>query len=194
MESLAEQGGPVLIHVAMGIGLAACAGLRAFLPLLVIGLAGRWELVPLSPSFEWLAGTPALVVFGVAVITEALADKLPGVDHALDVLGAFVKPLTGALVTATVVKDWTPLYATVLCILVGGSTAGVVHVAKAKLRLLSTIGSAGLANPLLSAVEDLGALALAVAAILLPLALLALLALGVGTAALVIRTRRRPGG
>ena len=31
------------------------------LPLFVVGLAGRFELVPLSESFEWLASWPALV-------------------------------------------------------------------------------------------------------------------------------------
>src|SRR5262245_15370162 len=189
-----EPVGPVLVHVAMGIGLSACAGLRAFLPLLVLGLAGRFEVVRLSDSLAWIAGDPALVVFGVAVIAEVLADKVPLVDHALDAVGAFVKPVSGALVTATLVKDWTPLYATVLCLIVGGSTAGVVHLAKAKLRLFSTLGSAGLANPWISAVEDVAALGAAVAAILLPLVLLALFVLGIGVAGLVLRARRRPAG
>lgn len=194
MAALAEPVGPILAHVAMGIGLAACAGLRAFLPLFVLGLAARFELAQLADSLAWIAGDAALVVFGVAVIAEVLADKFPLVDHALDAVGAFVKPVSGALVTATLVKDWTPLYATVLCLIVGGTTAGAVHLAKAKMRLLSTLGSAGLANPWISAIEDVAALGTAVAAILLPFVLLALFALGIGMAGLVLRARRRPGG
>ena len=46
-------------QIMMGIGLAGAAGLRAFVPLLVVGIAGRYELIPLSARFEWLATNPA---------------------------------------------------------------------------------------------------------------------------------------
>ena len=65
----------VAAQVAMGVGLAACAGLRAFLPLFVVGVAGRLDVLPLSEPFAWLASAPALTVFGAAVLTELLADK-----------------------------------------------------------------------------------------------------------------------
>ena len=51
--------GLIISQIAMGIGLAACAGLRAFLPLFLLGLAGRFDWVSLSPTFDWLASTPA---------------------------------------------------------------------------------------------------------------------------------------
>src|SRR5437762_495318 len=73
------------IEVATGIALASCAGLRAFLPLFVTGALGRLGWISLSPSFEWLSSWPALVIFGVAVGTEMLGDKIPIVDHLLDV-------------------------------------------------------------------------------------------------------------
>ena len=104
-DSVWGQGGIVLIHVSMGIGLAACAGLRAFLPLFVVALAGKLELVTLSDSFAWMASWPALIVFGVAVVAEVLSDKFPIVDNLLDSVQIFVKPIAGALVAATVVED-----------------------------------------------------------------------------------------
>ena len=55
MEWTWSEAGALIVQIAMGVGLAACAGLRAFLPLLVVGVAGKFELVPLSESFEWLA-------------------------------------------------------------------------------------------------------------------------------------------
>ena len=162
------QGTELAAHVAMGIGLAACAGLRAFLPLLVVGLAGRLELVPLSESFDWLAEWPALIVFSVAVVTELVGDKFPLVDHALDALQIVIKPTAGAFVMATVVSDWSPLYLTVVWVALGGGLAGLVHLGKAKLRLLSTGVTAGLGNPVLSLGEDAGALVGSVGAVTLP--------------------------
>ena len=73
----------IIAQVAMGIGLAACAGLRAFLPMLVVAIAGYMKWVPLAGPFEWLGTAPAIVVFGVAVAVEVLADKVPLVDNVL---------------------------------------------------------------------------------------------------------------
>ncbi len=192
MESIWQQGGSVLLHVSMGIGLAACSGLRAFLPLFVVGLAGRFDFVPLSESFEWLASWPALVVFGGAVVAEVLGDKFPIIDNLLDSLQTFVKPIAGALVMASVVRDWTPLLATVVLIVLGGSTAGAVHLTKAKLRLVSSATTAGLGNPLLSVSEDGLALAGSVASLAVPpLVVLVLVTVAVLAWMAIHRYRRR---
>jgi hypothetical protein len=188
-----QEGSLMFAHILMGIGLAAVSGLRAFLPLFVVGAAGRMDWVPLSESFNWLESTPSLIVFGAAVLIELTADKFPLVDHALDAVQSLIKPLAGAFVMATVVADWAPLYVTVLSIIVGGSAAGVVHLTKAKVRLLSTATTAGLGNPLLSASEDSVALAGSVGSILAPpLLLFALLLLAAAALAyLITRSRRR---
>jgi hypothetical protein len=172
----------------MGISLAACAGLRTFLPLLGIGLAGRLALVSLGPGFEWLAGTPALLTLSVAVVLEILADKVPLLDHALDVVGLVAKPVAGAIVVAAPLADFSPLELSIAWIVAGGSIAALVHVSKSGLRLGSSLATAGLANPLLSFAEDLLALVGLVLAFVLPVlaALGALTALG-----LVVLVRRR---
>ncbi len=190
-DSVWGEGGIVLIHVSMGIGLAACAGLRAFLPLFVVALAGKLELVTLSDSFAWLASWPALIVFGAAVVVEVLSDKFPIVDNLLDSMQIFVKPIAGALVAATVVADWAPLYVTVVAVIGGGSAAGLVHVAKAKVRLLSSATTAGFGNPVLSVSEDVGALAGSLGSLVLPQVVVAILLLGAVLAWLVFRRARR---
>jgi len=188
-----QEGSLMFAHILMGIGLAAVSGLRAFLPLFVVGAAGRMDWVPLSESFNWLESTPSLIVFGAAVLIELTADKFPIVDHALDAVQSLIKPLAGAFVMATVVADWAPLYVTVLSIIVGGSAAGAVHLTKAKVRLLSTATTAGIGNPLLSASEDSVALAGSVGSILAPPLLLFVLLLlsAAALAYLITRQRRR---
>lgn len=180
-------------QVVMGVGLAASAGLRAFLPLLLVGLAGRFDVLPLSESFAWMAGNPALNVFAVAVVVEVLADKVPVVDNVLDSVQVFVKPVAGAVLVASVVTDLTPLQSAVLAIVTGGATAGGVQLAKAKTRFVSTLSTAGLANPVLSVGEDVGAAAGSVASILLwPLAILVMLGAFAMAALVLSRRRRRP--
>ena len=172
-----EQVGTLAFQVAMGIGLAACAGLRAFLPLLVVSVAGKLGWVPLSDRFEWLATWPAVVVFGVAVVAELLSDKIPLIDNLLDTLQVWVKPIAGALLAIAVLTELEPLPATALGIMAGASSAGLVHVVKAKVRLLSSALTTGLGNPILSVIEDAVALVGSVLSIVVPFLIVALVAL-----------------
>lgn len=184
---------PALIaQVVMGVGLAASAGLRAFLPLFVVGLAARFDVLPLSDGFAWMGGTPALVVFGVAVVVEVLADKVPVVDSFLDSVQVFVKPVAGTLLVASVVTDLDPLQTAVLGIVTGGTVAGGVQLAKAKTRVVSTLTTAGLANPAISVGEDVGSAVGTVASILLwPLAIVVMIGVLAFAAFVVSRRRRR---
>ena len=185
-----EQVAPLAFQVAMGIGLAAVTGLRAFLPMLVVALTAKLGWLPLAERFEWLGTWPAVVVFGVAVAVELVADKVPVVDHVLDTLQVWVKPIAGAILATAVLTDLAPLDATVLGIIAGGSTAGLVHIVKAKARLLSSVVTAGIANPILSLIEDGVALVGAIAAITVPFLLAAVIVLSVVMLIVLIRRRR----
>jgi hypothetical protein len=158
----------VVWQTMMGMGLAASAGLRAFLPLLVVGVAGRFEVVALGEKFTWMTTDAALIVFGVAVVLEVLGDKIPVVDHVLDAIGTFARPVAGALAAASPLTSLEPLTATVVGVILGASVAGGVHAAKATTRLFSTGATAGLATPFLSAGEDAMSFTGAVLAIFLP--------------------------
>jgi hypothetical protein len=175
-------------QVMMGVGLAASAGLRAFLPLLVVGGAGRLELIELGEKFQWMAGTPALTVLAIAVVFELLADKIPVVDNVLDMAGTFVRPVAGAIAAASPLASLDPLTAVVVGIVLGGAVAGSVHVAKTGLRLGSTGATGGLANPVLSAAEDATSLAGSVLSIFLPVITFTA---AVGIVYLVVRATRR---
>lgn len=182
------DGTALAAQIATGIALSACAGLRAFLPLFVTGVAGRLGWIPLSPSWEWLGSWPALVIFGVAVLTEVLGDKIPVLDHLLDLLQIFVKPAAGAVLAASVITGLSPLEAAVLAIVVGGGTAGIVHATKAKLRLLSTATTFGLGNPLLSLGEDVASFVGTIGALLVPI--LMVLVIGASLVVLLFALRR----
>jgi len=181
----------IVPSLAMGIGLAACAGLRAWLPLLLAGLLARAHVLELGPSFQFIASNQALILFGVATVVEMLADKIPAVDHTLDAISTVLRPAAGSLLAASVLwRVPDPLTALALGVAVGAPTALVPHAAKSTLRATSTLFTGGLANPLLSLVEDLVALVMFVLTVVVPVAV-ALMILVV--AVLVVRrlSRRR---
>jgi hypothetical protein len=175
----------LLLALATGVGLAAATGLRAFLPLLAVGLAGRHGVLHLHPGMEWLETDPALWSLGVATALELVGDKVPVVDHVLDVIGTFVRPVAAWVATFAVFQEWGTPWAQLLAVAMGvGALA--VHGAKAHTRLGSSALTLGHANPILSVLEDAITFALVVAAVLLPLVALAFV-----TLAVIAYTRRK---
>lgn len=168
----------IVPSLAMGIGLAACAGIRAWLPLLMAGGLARWGIIELGPSFQFIAGNRALILFGVATVIEILADKVPAVDHALDSISTVLRPAAGSLLAASVLWQVSdPLTALALGVAVGAPTSLVPHAAKSLLRAASTTFTGGLANPLISILEDLMVVALFVLTVLIPVVVAAVLVL-----------------
>jgi hypothetical protein len=159
-----------VLPALLGLGLAASAGLKTFVPLLVMALAARLHLfgVHLSGSFAWLGSTGALVALGIATITELAADKIPVVDHALGLVGTIVRPAAGAFVAAAAFSHLDPMTAAVAGLIVGAPTALAVHSVQATTRVASTATTGGLANPLISIVEDLAAFGGAILALAVP--------------------------
>jgi hypothetical protein len=177
--------------LALAIALAASAGLRAWLPLLLAGGLARLGVLDLGSSFQFLASTKALVLFGVATAIEIVGDKIPAVDHALDVIGTPLRLGAGALLAASVLGTVTdPLTSVVLGATVGAPSAFVPHAAKSVLRVASTTVTGGLANPVLSFLEDAISIVTFILAVLVPLLVVALLGVTLYLASRWLRRHR----
>jgi hypothetical protein len=158
-----------LVGIALGIGLAAATGFRIFIPLLIAGLAARLDVVPLGDSFQWLESTPALLMLGTAAVLETLAYYIPGVDHALDVMAGPATLVAGVVASAAVMADVPPAVMWPVAIIAGGGAAGLTKGSTALLRAKSGVATGGLANPVVSTVETVGATGIAILAIVVPL-------------------------
>ena len=169
-----------LLAAFLGMGLAASAGLKTFVPLLALSAAERFHLfgLQLSPAFAWLGSWPALAALALATAAELAADKIPIVDHAVSAVGTVARPAAGAFAAAAAFHQLDPGLAALAGLVIGAPTALAFHTAQAGGRVASTATTAGVANPLVSLVEDVlafGAAFLALAVpILVPIALVAL--------------------
>lgn len=155
------------LFTAVGLGLGA--GVNAYATLLVFGLLSRWKphMFP-SDLASFFSSTPVLIVVGVLYCIEFLADKVPAIDHAWDVIHTFVRPAAGALVGWAATSKDVPKGMVILATILAGGAALTSHTAKATLRAASTATTAGLANPVLSMFEDLFAFVNAIVAVFLP--------------------------
>jgi hypothetical protein len=187
-----------LFSIALGVGLAAAAGFRIFVPLLIAGVAARFGYLPLTDGFQWLASAPALLTLGTAAVVEVLAYYIPGVDHALDVIASPAAVAAGVVASASVMADVPQSVLWPVAIIAGGGIAGLTKGSTAVLRAKSGVMTAGLANPLVATVETVGATGIAVLAVVVPLlclvAIVALLYWATRKAGRLVFGRRRDDG
>lgn len=155
------------LFTAVGLGLGA--GVNSYATLLVFGFLARWKphMFP-SEMATFFASTPVLIVVGVLYVIEFLADKVPAVDHAWDVIHTFVRPAAGALVGWAATSQDVPKGVVIIASILAGGAALTTHTAKATLRAASTATTAGIANPFLSVIEDVFAFVNAIIAVFLP--------------------------
>jgi hypothetical protein len=117
----------------------------------------------------WIASTPVLVTLVWAAVLEIAADKVPAIDHLLDLIGTWLRPAAAALAAWCTFEGVHPAVAVAAALILGGGAMGL-HVVKAKVRLGSSMLTMGGANPVLSVVEDVIAGGLSALALLAPIA------------------------
>lgn len=159
-----------LFGIFTAFGLSASAGLNAYIPLLIVGVIAHYtDWIQLNAPFDLLANPWVLIVVGILLIIEMLADKFPAVNHVNDVIQTVIRPAAGAIVfaaSAHVITGMSP----VIAILCGLLVAGSVHTVKAAaLRPAVTATTGGAGNIPVSIAEDIVATLLSILSIVLPI-------------------------
>lgn len=164
-----------LLALGIGIGLSSVAGVRAYLPLVLVGLFARFGLFDLSAPFGLLDDWLVIGVLFALALVEGVLDKIPALDTAVDVVQTPVRIVAGAVLFSAALGAGLDVGA-IPELAAGGGIAGIVSVFKALLRPPANISTAGVSAPFLSGSEDAVALVGGVVAVLVPLASLILVA------------------
>jgi len=184
-----------ILGIFTAFGLSASAGLNAYIPLLVVGVIAHYtDWINLQSPWDLLANPWVLIVLGILVIIEMVADKIPAVNHINDAIQTIIRPAAGAIVFAASARIITDIHP-VLAIICGLLVAGSVHAVKsAVIRPAVTATTGGIANIPVSIAEDFVATLLSILAIVIPILVVVFLILFV---ALIIwwfwrRAQRKP--
>ncbi len=119
--------------LALAAALGWASGLRAFLVLFAVGVAGLAGWVDLPPGLQPLASPVAVGITGVLTLLEFIGDKIPGVDSLLDFISTLLRVPAGAVLAASVFGlDHT--FVAALAAVAGGGLAAVSHGTKLSTR------------------------------------------------------------
>jgi len=169
---------------AVGLALACLAGVRAYLTVFGVGLAGLMGWIDLPSALQATTSPWVLGTAGALALVEFTTDKIPGVDSGWDMLQTLARVPAGAFLAAATLSDDGQLAGGALAL--GAGAALATHAIKAGTRAVINASPEPLSNWTASVSEDavaVGALALVFAhpwlALALVLGVLGLLALSV---------------
>ncbi len=149
-------------HVfAIGILLAWLAGVRAYLTVFGVGIAGYFGWLDLPPALEATTSPWVLGVSGALAVAEFFADKIPGVDSGWDLLQTLLRVPAGAFLAAAAISPDGDLGAGMMA--AGAGAALTSHVLKSGTRALLNTSPEPISNWTTSIAEDtvvIGGLAL----------------------------------
>ncbi|CAN4277873.1 MULTISPECIES: DUF4126 domain-containing protein [unclassified Pseudoxanthomonas] len=148
----------------IGILLAWMAGIRVYLTVFGLGLAGALGWLDLPPALQvteswWVLGTS-----GALALTEFFADKIPGVDSGWDLLQTLARVPAGAFLAAATLSPDGQLSGGALA--AGAGVALTSHLLKSGSRALMNTSPEPVSNWTASVAEDavvVGGLSLAFA-------------------------------
>ena len=163
-----REGGPVSeAHLfAIGVLLAWLAGIRVYLTVFGVGLAGAFGWLELPQALQVAQSPWVLGVSGVLALAEFFADKIPGVDSGWDLLHTLLRVPAGAFLAAATLSPDTGGDLSAGMLATGAGVAFASHALKAGSRALLNTSPEPVSNWTASVTEDVavvGGLALAFA-------------------------------
>jgi hypothetical protein len=170
----------MLLATGTGIGLSSVAGIRAYLPLALVGLFAALGLFVLPEPLGILGSWAVVGALLVLALLESVLDKVASLDPVLDYVQTPVRIASGAVLFSAALEAGLDVSA-LPELAIGAAIAGVVAVSKIILRPSAKAvdaSAAGVSTSFLSLFEDALALvggAVGVFVPFLPLALVAFL-------------------
>jgi hypothetical protein len=170
--------------LAAGIALAAACGFRVFLPALVASFAIRAGVMHPSHNFLWLGSGPAVALLLAASLAELAGYYSRWIGHALDALATPASVVAGVVLAAAMFGQMPPAMRWTCAVIVGGGAAATVQAGTVSTRAVLSAMTGGESNRLFAPVEAVGAVAVSILAVVVPILAVVLLAI---LAAVVVR-------
>ena len=137
---------------AIGVLLAWLAGIRVYLTVFGVGLAGFFGWLQLPEAMQAAQSPWVLGLSGTLAAVEFFADKIPGVDSVWDLLHTLLRVPAGAFLAAAAMSPDGQLGAGMLA--TGAGVALTSHLMKSGSRALLNTSPEPISNWTASATED----------------------------------------
>jgi uncharacterized membrane protein len=166
-----------LTTLGFAMGSAWLSGINLYATVATLGLLQRFHFVQLPGELSYLSHPWVLATALTLFVVEFVADKIPAIDSAWDVVHTFIRVPAGAILAASAFAHFDPKIR-LMALLMGGTIALSSHGAKAATRLAANTSPEPFSNILLSLGEDAFAVGASVVMAKFPIIIAIVVAIG----------------
>ena len=142
-----------LSTLGVAMGSAWLSGINLYATVLTLGLLQRFGFAHLPGDLAFVSQTWVLSIAGVLFAVQFIADKVPAVDSAWDMVHTFIRIPAGAVLAAAAFAHFDPGIR-LLALLLGGGVALSSHSARTATRLAANTPPEPFSNIILSLLGD----------------------------------------
>jgi hypothetical protein len=142
-----------LTTLGFAVGSAWLSGINLYATVLMLGLLQRFNFAHLPGDLSYVAHTWVIALSGSLYAIQFIADKIPAVDSAWDMVHTFIRVPAGAILAATAFAHFDPSVR-LAAMLLGGGVALTSHSAKTATRLVANTSPEPVSNIALSLLGD----------------------------------------
>lgn len=142
-----------LTTLGFAVGSAWLSGINLYATVLILGLLQRFNLAHLPGDLSYVSHTWVIALSGALYAVQFIADKIPAVDSAWDMVHTFIRVPAGAILAATAFAHFDPSIR-LAAMLLGGGVALSSHSAKTATRLVANTSPEPVSNIALSLLGD----------------------------------------
>ena len=171
--------------LAIGMGASWVSGINLYATVATLGLLSRFANLKLPGELEVLTSWWVIGIALFLFVVEFIADKIPVVDSAWDVIHTFIRIPAGAVLAATAFGDFDKSVQ-VTAFLLGGGLALTSHGTKAATRAVINTSPEPVSNIVISLAEDVLVVVSILLAVFLPVVVFFVVAAGVAVTVWVL--------
>jgi len=167
------------------MGASWVSGINLYATVATLGLLSRFAHLKLPGELEVLTSWWVIGIALFLFVVEFIADKIPVVDNAWDVIHTFIRIPAGAVLAATAFGDFDKSVQ-VIAFLIGGGLALSSHGTKAATRAVINTSPEPVSNIVVSLAEDVLVVVSILLAVFLPVIVFFIIAAGLAVSLWVL--------
>ena len=171
--------------IALAMGASWTSGINLYASVATLGLLSRFAGLQLPGELGVVTSWWVIGIAAALYCVEFVADKVPWVDSAWDVIHTFIRVPAGAVLAAAAFGDFNKSVQ-LIAVLLGGGLALSSHGTKAATRAVLNTSPEPVTNIVASVTEDIIAVLSMVAAVFLPILLFVIVGVGLLVSFLVL--------
>jgi len=171
--------------IALAMGASWTSGINLYASVATLGLLSRFAGLQLPGELGVVTSWWVIGIAAALYCVEFVADKVPWVDSAWDVIHTFIRVPAGAVLAAAAFGDFNKSVQ-LIAVLLGGGLALSSHGTKAATRAVLNTSPEPVTNIVASVIEDIIAVLSMVAAVFLPILLFVIVGVGLLVSFLVL--------